>query len=161
VRRRAHRQPRHRVERRDPCAAARRLQRVRPNDRDGDPRSTCGCNRRPDRLRPRRPHRGRSQRPSRGRRSADADGARRAVIRVTLKGLLSRKFRLFLTSLAVVLGAAMVSGTYVLTDTVNASLDALFANVYEHTDAVVTGEAVFGGDGNAPSFPASTLTRIQ
>src|SRR5262249_56187775 len=99
--------------------------------------------------------------PRRGRRSADADGARRAVIRVTLKGLLSRKFRLFLTSLAVVLGAAMVSGTYVLTDTVNASLDALFANVYEHTDAVVTGEAEFGGDGNALSFPASTLTRIQ
>jgi putative ABC transport system permease protein len=83
------------------------------------------------------------------------------VIRVTLKGLLGRKLRLALTSLAIVLGAAMVSGTYVLTDTVNASLTGLFASVYAHTDAVVTGKAAFGGDAQAPSFPASTLAKID
>jgi len=33
------------------------------------------------------------------------------VIRVTLRGLLGRKLRLALTSLAIVLGVAMVSGT--------------------------------------------------
>jgi putative ABC transport system permease protein len=82
------------------------------------------------------------------------------VIRVALKGLLGRKLRLALTSLAIVLGAALVSGTYVLTDTVNASLNGLFTSVYANTDAVVTGKAVFGGDAQAPSFPASTLARI-
>jgi putative ABC transport system permease protein len=83
------------------------------------------------------------------------------MLRVTLKGLLGRKLRLVLTALAIVLGAAMVSGTYVLTDTVNASLDALFGNVYAKTDAVVTGRAAFGGDAPAPSFAASTLARIE
>ena len=83
------------------------------------------------------------------------------MIRVTLKGLLGRKLRLALTSLAIVLGAAMVSGTYVLTDTVNASLNGLFTNVYANTDAVVTGKAAFGGDAQAPSFQASTLAKIK
>ena len=36
---------------------------------------------------------------------------------VTLKGLLAKKFRLVLTSIAVVLGVAFMSGTFVLTDT--------------------------------------------
>ena len=40
-----------------------------------------------------------------------------AMIGVTLKGLLGRKLRTFLTALAVVIGVAMVSGAYVLTDT--------------------------------------------
>jgi putative ABC transport system permease protein len=44
------------------------------------------------------------------------------VIRVTLKGLLGRKLRLALTSLAIVAGVAMVSGTYVLTDTIDAGI---------------------------------------
>ncbi len=82
------------------------------------------------------------------------------MLRVALKGLFARKLRLALTSLAIVLGTAMVSGTFILTDTINASLDALFANVYSKTDAVVTGKAPFGG-GNAPSFPASTLARVR
>ena len=37
--------------------------------------------------------------------------------RVTIKGLLAKKFRLALTSLAVVLGVAFMAGTFVLTDT--------------------------------------------
>ncbi len=41
-----------------------------------------------------------------------------AVTSVALKGLAGRKLRAFLTALAIVLGVAMVSGTYVLTDTI-------------------------------------------
>jgi putative ABC transport system permease protein len=82
------------------------------------------------------------------------------VLRVTLKGLLGRKLRLALTSLAIVMGVGMVSGTYVLTDTINASLGALLTGVYAHADAVVTGKAVFGGAA-APPFPASTLGRVE
>jgi putative ABC transport system permease protein len=81
------------------------------------------------------------------------------VIRVTLKGLLGRKLRLILTSLAIVMGVGMVSGTYVLTDTINAGIQALLGVAYANTNAVVTGKAVFGS--SAPAFPASTLGRIE
>ena len=39
--------------------------------------------------------------------------------RVALKGLLGRKLRTVLTMLAIVIGVAMVSGTFVLTDTID------------------------------------------
>ncbi len=39
---------------------------------------------------------------------------------VALKGLLGRKLRTILTALAIVLGVSMISGTYVLTDTITA-----------------------------------------
>ena len=46
---------------------------------------------------------------------------------VTLKGLLGRKFRAILTALAIVLGVAMVCGTYVLTDTISMAFDNIFS----------------------------------
>ena len=39
------------------------------------------------------------------------------MIRVALRGLSGRKFRTVLTAIAIVLGVAMMSGAYVLTDT--------------------------------------------
>ena len=85
------------------------------------------------------------------------------MIRVTIKDLLGRKLRLALTSLAIVMGVGMVSGTYVLTDTINAGIGALFGVAYANTDAVVSGKAVFGKTGplTAPAFPASALGRIE
>jgi putative ABC transport system permease protein len=85
------------------------------------------------------------------------------MLRVTLKGLLGRKLRLVLTSLAIVLGVAMVSGTFVLTDTIDAGIKSLFDVAYANTDAVVSGHAAFGDNGplQAPAFPASTLGRIE
>jgi len=83
------------------------------------------------------------------------------VIRIAIKDLLGRKLRLALTSLAIVMGVAMVSGTYVLTDTIDAAFTSIFQTAYSTSDAVVTGKAVFGGSQNAPSFPASTLARVR
>ena len=83
------------------------------------------------------------------------------MTKIAIKDLLGRKLRLVLTSLAIVLGVAMVSGTYVLTDTINAAFNSIFTTAYSNSDAVVTGKAAFGGSRNAPSFPASTLTRIR
>ena len=60
---------------------------------------------------------------------------------VALKGLAGRKLRAFLTALAIVLGVAMVSGTYVLTDTIKSAFDQIFAGSYENTAAVVTRRA--------------------
>ena len=49
------------------------------------------------------------------------------MIAVALKGLAGRKVRALLTALAVVIGISMVSGTYILTDTMQKSFDGLFA----------------------------------
>ena len=40
------------------------------------------------------------------------------MIKISLRGLLTRKLRAVLTGIAIVLGVAMISGTYILTDTV-------------------------------------------
>jgi putative ABC transport system permease protein len=66
--------------------------------------------------------------------------------RVTVKGILSHKIRFLLTGFAVVLGVAFISGTLVLTATINKTFDALFSNVYEKTDAVVRQKEAFSGD---------------
>ncbi|HJU47708.1 MAG TPA: ABC transporter permease, partial [Gaiellaceae bacterium] len=59
--------------------------------------------------------------------------------RVTLRGMLGRKLRTALTALAIVLGVAMVSGSLVLTDTIQKAFDSIFSSSYEDTDAVVSG----------------------
>ncbi|MFC6018455.1 ABC transporter permease [Plantactinospora solaniradicis] len=56
------------------------------------------------------------------------------MIRATLRGILSRKLRLVLTGLAVVLGVMFVSGALVLTDTLGRSFDTMYADVYADTD---------------------------
>ena len=43
-----------------------------------------------------------------------------------LKGLLTRKLRTALTAIAIVLGVAMVSGTFVLTDSIDKAFDSIF-----------------------------------
>jgi len=88
------------------------------------------------------------------------------MLLVVLKGLAGRKLRAFLTAFAVVLGVAMISGTFVLTDTIKAGFGAIFTTVYQTTDAVVTGKSVIGGasatSGTAPpSFPESVLTKVR
>jgi putative ABC transport system permease protein len=66
------------------------------------------------------------------------------MLRVALKGLFGRKLRAVLTALAIVLGVAMISGTYVLTDTINAGFDTIFSQSYKNADVVITGKAAFG-----------------
>ena len=56
---------------------------------------------------------------------------------VALKGLAARKVRAVLTALAVVIGVAMVSGTFILTDTMLKSFDGLFEESVSETDASV------------------------
>src|SRR5690242_14131827 len=84
------------------------------------------------------------------------------MIRVVLKGLAGRKLRAILTALAIVLGVAMVSGTYVLTDTIKAGFGAVFTSVYKKTDAVITGKSAIGGSTVAPpSFSVALLPRVK
>ncbi|HEV8249385.1 MAG TPA: FtsX-like permease family protein [Gaiellaceae bacterium] len=84
--------------------------------------------------------------------------------RVALKGLAGRKLRSLMTALAIVLGVAMVSGTFILTDTIKKGFDTITQRSYENTDAVITGKVAFAsdeGDSGATSFPADVLTRVE
>jgi putative ABC transport system permease protein len=88
------------------------------------------------------------------------------VITVALKGLLGRKLRAVLTALAIVLGVAMISGTYVLTDTIKSAFGTVFTTVYAKTDAVISGKSALGNSNNnnnglPPSFPESLLGKVQ
>src|SRR5438552_2373468 len=56
----------------------------------------------------------------------------------------------------------MVSGTYVLTDTIKKGFDSIFTAAYSSADAVVTGKTAFGGSQViAPSLADSVLPKIR
>jgi putative ABC transport system permease protein len=82
--------------------------------------------------------------------------------RVALKGIWWRRGRAVLTAFAVVLGVAMVSGTFILTDTVNKAFDTIFQDSYAKTSAVISGREVVtdAASGNA-TVPASLLPRVR
>ena len=73
-----------------------------------------------------------------------------------------RRLRAAMTAIAIVLGVAMISGTYVLMDTTLHAFDQLFATAYSKAQVVVVGKSPISGTGvRAPSVPASLLTRIR
>ncbi|MCD9624806.1 ABC transporter permease [Rhabdothermincola salaria] len=59
------------------------------------------------------------------------------MLRLTLRGLRAHKVRLVATAVSVLLGVAFMSGTQVLTGSVSASFDKVFADVYARIDTVV------------------------
>ena len=63
------------------------------------------------------------------------------MIGVAIKGLLGRKLRAVLTGFAIVLGVAMISGAFVLTDTLGKSFDGIYNESYKATDAVISSKA--------------------
>jgi putative ABC transport system permease protein len=91
------------------------------------------------------------------------------VIGVTLKGLAGRKLRAALTALAIVLGVAMISGTYILTDTIKSAFGTVFHEVYKRTDVIITAKsAISSGEGEAehnrgvaPAFTESLLAKVR
>ena len=65
---------------------------------------------------------------------------------ILVRGLLARKLRLALTALAIVLGVTFVTGTFVLTDTLNRTFDTLIGTAYQHVNLQVRGTAAFNND---------------
>jgi putative ABC transport system permease protein len=82
------------------------------------------------------------------------------MLRATLKSLLSRKLRLILSGLAVVLGVMFVSGAFVLTDTLSRSFDSLFATAFSDIDVEVSGAQTVDSEQPA-TMPASVLDRVK
>jgi putative ABC transport system permease protein len=83
------------------------------------------------------------------------------MMRVALKGIATRKLRAALTALAVVLGVALVSGTYVLTDTIDKAFGEIFTSSYERTDAVVTPRNAMAPAHGETAISAELLDRIR
>ena len=83
----------------------------------------------------------------------------------TLKGLLTRKLRTALTAIAIILGVATVSGTFVLTDSIDKAFNSIFTEVYSGTDATITPKSPFDtGDGSGTTeaaFDESLLPKVQ
>jgi putative ABC transport system permease protein len=89
------------------------------------------------------------------------------MIRFALQGILGRKLRTALTAIGVVLGVALVSGTYVLTDSISSAFDSIFTENYKNTDAAITGKSAIdlsqdeAAGGVAPPFDQSLLAKVQ
>ncbi|KUL39577.1 ABC transporter permease [Actinoplanes awajinensis] len=88
------------------------------------------------------------------------------MLRATLKSLLARKLRLVLSGLAVVLGVMFVSGSFVVTDTLNRTFDAIFADAFSATDVSVSATpkvavSEMEGEEVAAPLPAATVDKIK
>ncbi|HET7312647.1 MAG TPA: FtsX-like permease family protein [Mycobacteriales bacterium] len=89
------------------------------------------------------------------------------MFRLALKGALARRLRLALTAMSIMIGVGFVSGTLVLTDTLNATFDQIFGNASKGVSVVVRGEQAFQGSGsNGPTderglVPDSVLTTVR
>ena len=90
------------------------------------------------------------------------------MLRATLKSLLAHKLRLAMTALAIVLGVGFVSGTYILTDTMNRAFDNLFGQIDKGVAVEVSGIQHFKGNGRggmdagpAERVSNAVLTQIE
>ncbi len=85
--------------------------------------------------------------------------------RFAIRGLLSRKLRTALTAIAIVLGVAMISGTFVLTDSIDQAFDRIFTDIRKGSNAVISGKSAFDiGDQEgvaAPELDESLLPKVR
>jgi putative ABC transport system permease protein len=87
------------------------------------------------------------------------------VTRFAVRGLLSRKLRTALTAIAIVLGVAMISGTYVLTDSIDQAFGRIFTDIRKGSNAVITGKSAVdlsNQEGvSAPTLDESLLPKVR
>src|SRR3954468_9124527 len=93
------------------------------------------------------------------------------MLRATLRSLFARKFRLVLSALAIVLGVGFVTGTLVLTDTLNRTFNNLFGDIDRNTSVQVRAASNLdqsGADqsngasgGSGKPVPASVLSLVR
>ncbi|MBI1376116.1 MAG: FtsX-like permease family protein [Frankiales bacterium] len=92
------------------------------------------------------------------------------MLRASLRSLLQHKLRLALTLVAVVVGVAFVAGTYIFTDSLKRSFDALFQapqpDVQVRVETALGGQGGEGGGGPAtndqvPTLPGSLVATVS
>src|SRR4029079_8578578 len=80
--------------------------------------------------------------------------------KATIRGLFARKVRLVLTALAILLGVAFVSATYVLTDSVKRSFESAFAQTLTGVDLQLQGASALGGSSSAGRIPDTVTEQV-
>ncbi len=77
------------------------------------------------------------------------------MLRLSLRSFASHKLRVVLTTISVALGVALMAGTYILTDTINASYSKLVGAAYAGESVVITPSAPLGDNNSAQISPVS------
>lgn len=85
------------------------------------------------------------------------------MFRIAWRSLTAHKLRSILTTLAILLGVAMISGTYVLTDQIDRAFTEIFADAYQGIDATISREPSFSGQMSDASegLPASLVDDVR
>ena len=83
------------------------------------------------------------------------------MTKLVLRGIAARKARALLTALAVLLGVAMIAGSYVLTDTINRSFEQIFKQGEKGVAVEVTPHETISTDQGPPPFPESYLQKVR
>jgi putative ABC transport system permease protein len=83
--------------------------------------------------------------------------------KLVLRGFAQRKVRALLTGFAIVLGVALMAGTYILTDTINSAFSEVFGSAYKDKAVVVTARETLGHNSGSRTYPIreATLVRVR
>ncbi|MFS2295101.1 MAG: ABC transporter permease [Actinomadura sp.] len=79
------------------------------------------------------------------------------MLKTTLAGLRAHKLRLLLTAVAITLGVGFISGTFVLTDTMDKGIGKTFAKSADKVDYAVVPKDEYSSDG----LPSDTLQKVR
>jgi putative ABC transport system permease protein len=82
------------------------------------------------------------------------------MLKLVLRGFVQRKLRVLLTAIAIALGVALMSGTYILTDTINHAFSEVFGSAYANKAVVVTEKETLGGS-QTSVLSEATLARVR
>jgi putative ABC transport system permease protein len=85
------------------------------------------------------------------------------MIRLAWRSMWSHKLRTILTTFAILLGVAMITGTFVITDQMDQGFKTIFTKSAEGTDVVITAKSAFTANYFEPSgtLPASMLDLVK
>ena len=83
--------------------------------------------------------------------------------RVVVRGFFARRLRAILTGIAIALGVALMSGTYILTDTINHSFAAIFSSGARGRSVVVIPHQGLGSNAavQTATIDAATLAKVR
>ena len=84
------------------------------------------------------------------------------MFRFALKALRTRKLRSVLTGIAILLGTAMIAGTFILTDQVSGAFDDIFTKANQGTDVILTQKTAFDSQQEQPGpLPEALVATVS
>ena len=86
------------------------------------------------------------------------------MTRYALRSMASHKLRTVLTAIAIVLGTAMMAGTFVITDQIRNAFSDIFGTSFRGTDVYLSRRPAFGsgtGQDQVGPLPASLIAQVR